>query len=279
MTISDPRLPVFVGVDASVRHDTTGIVASAYDGEPKRVRVVWHKCFKPAGGDIDFAALENEILGLRDRFNLRVVWFDPYQMQAVSQRLAAAGIATHEFNQTQGNLTLAAGNLYELVTAKNIAFYESDEIRSAVLNCAVIESPRGFRLAKERASAKIDLAAALSFAALACVKSITTRDSFTEAMAWLQTAKPFAEGDQADTAGLARGKRAYESARQRAIENNRLCHKCKQPIRFGETYFEPMAGTYQHAACPETLPVEVDSFGNEIKPGKPDLLDLVGLRL
>ena len=38
-------LPVWVGVDASVKHDSTGIVAATWDRGAKKVRMVWHRIF------------------------------------------------------------------------------------------------------------------------------------------------------------------------------------------------------------------------------------------
>src|SRR4029077_18644546 len=40
--LSDPALSVFVGVDASTKHDQTAIVATTFDREEKRVRLVNH---------------------------------------------------------------------------------------------------------------------------------------------------------------------------------------------------------------------------------------------
>lgn len=168
--ISDRNFGIYVGLDASIRHDTTAIVACAYDKTLKRVVVVAHRCFRPNGADIDFAAIEASILDLRARFNLRSVSYDPFQLVAVAQRLAAQGIKTLEFQRTQANLTQAAQTLFTLISDRNIFCYPSAEIREAVMNASIVETPRGMRLAKERPSGKIDLCAALSFACLEAVK-------------------------------------------------------------------------------------------------------------
>jgi hypothetical protein len=46
-TLSDQSLPIWVGIDASVKHDSTGIVAVTFDHDAKKVRLVAHKVFQP----------------------------------------------------------------------------------------------------------------------------------------------------------------------------------------------------------------------------------------
>jgi hypothetical protein len=93
-TLEDHHLRVYVGVDASVRHDQTAIVACSYDRQSKAVRLVTHRTFQPSPDDpLDFEhTIEATILELSRRFRVREVRFDPYQMQASAQRLVARGI-------------------------------------------------------------------------------------------------------------------------------------------------------------------------------------------
>ena len=81
------------------------------------------------------------------------------------------GINMVAFPQTPANLEAAASNLLKLVSERNIVSYPSDELRTAIGNCRSVETIRGFRISKIVGSRKIDLAAALSFAALAVVKA------------------------------------------------------------------------------------------------------------
>jgi phage terminase large subunit-like protein len=176
--LGDPQLSVFVGLDGSVRHDTTAMVAVTYEYETKRVRVVTHKLFRPGGQvgasqEIDFAAVEAALINWNRCYQVRAVHFDPHQLQAMAQRMRAAGLNMVEINQTPQNLTAAASGLLELIQGRNLVSYSSEELKRAVLNAAVVESSRGFRLAKERPGAKIDLTAALSFACLAAVRQGT----------------------------------------------------------------------------------------------------------
>jgi phage terminase large subunit-like protein len=88
--VQDKALPIWVGVDASTKRDSTALVAVAYDREAKCVRLVAHRIFTPTPGDpINFeATIERTLRDWYARFRMQQVLFDPYQMAAVSQRLA-----------------------------------------------------------------------------------------------------------------------------------------------------------------------------------------------
>ncbi|HUY25908.1 MAG TPA: terminase TerL endonuclease subunit [Candidatus Binataceae bacterium] len=170
--LADPRLSVWCGVDASVKRDSTAIVCATFDTTAKRLRLVWHRVFQPSAADpLDFeATIEGTLLDLRRRFNVREVRFDPWQMQAVAQRLTAAGLPMIEFPQSVPNLTEASTNLYEAIKGQNLIAYPDDDVRLAISRCVAIETARGWRIAKEKASHKIDVIVALAQAALGAVR-------------------------------------------------------------------------------------------------------------
>jgi phage terminase large subunit-like protein len=168
--LSDPDLPVFAGLDASIRGDFTAIAVCTYNIKRQAVQIVDHLVLKPQDADISFAEVEDYLTQLDNRFDLRAVQYDPYQLESTAQRLRANGIPMVAFAQTFANLEAAASNLLKLVTDKNMVAYESAELRTAIGNCKSVETSRGFRISKIAGSRKIDLAAALSFAALAAVK-------------------------------------------------------------------------------------------------------------
>ena len=110
------------------------------------------------------------ILELKARFSLRAVHFDPYQMQATAQRLTHLGVNMVEYPQTVGNLTAASQNLYELIKSQGISVYPDDDIRLSIQRSVAVESTRGWKLAKEKASHKIDVVVALAMSSLAAVQ-------------------------------------------------------------------------------------------------------------
>jgi phage terminase large subunit-like protein len=170
--VADQDLPIWVGIDASVKRDSTAIVACTWDDEFKKVRLVMHRVFQPTSASpLDFeATVEATVLELMLRFNVREVRFDPYQMQSVAQRLQSAHVPMVEFPQTSPNLTEASTNLYELIKGTNLIVYPDAATRLSVQRAIAIETPRGWRIAKEKASHKIDVVVALGMAALGAVQ-------------------------------------------------------------------------------------------------------------
>lgn len=168
----DPSLPVWAGVDASVKHDSTAIVACSYDQQLKKVRLVWHRVFQPSPNDpLDFeSTIERALLDLHGRFRLREVRYDPFQMVSSAQRLQKAGLPMSEFPQSVPNLTEASSNLYELVRGRNLILYPDDAMRKSALQAVALEGSRGWRIAKEKQSHRIDVIVALAQAALGAVQ-------------------------------------------------------------------------------------------------------------
>jgi len=169
---SDRQTHIWVGVDASVRRDATGLVACTYDRKAKLVRLAAHRVFQPSPDEpLNFeATVEATLLDWHKRFYLRKVWFDPFQMVSVAQRLEKAHIQIEPYPQTVPNLTAATQNLYDLIQSRGIILYPDAPMRLAISRAVIHESSRGWRVDKLRQSHKIDVIVALSMAALAAVK-------------------------------------------------------------------------------------------------------------
>jgi phage terminase large subunit-like protein len=163
---ADNELPTYVAVDASVKHDSTAIVAVTPlpDG---RVRLVTHRVFSPTPREpLDFGvAIEETLIDLCRRFAVRKILADPYQMVAVTQRLQKRGLPIREFPQTVPNLTIASQGLYELIEARALALYSDAAMRLSASRAIAVETVRGWRIAKEKQSHKIDVIVALGMAA------------------------------------------------------------------------------------------------------------------
>jgi phage terminase large subunit-like protein len=185
--LADPSMPVWVGVDASVKHDSTGIAVVTWDKPAKKARLVWHRIITPTKDKpIDFEAhVEETLLGLKSRFRVREVRYDPYQMAATAQRMQRAGLPMREFPQSTANLTAASQNLYELIKGENLVVYPDKDIRLAVQRAVAVESTRGWRIAKDKQSHRIDIVVALAQAALGAVqKGSGSADMQTNFLWW-----------------------------------------------------------------------------------------------
>jgi phage terminase large subunit-like protein len=163
---------VFVGIDASYKHDSAAIVAVAFNQSTQMVQLLNHKVFQPSpDAPLDFElTIESHLLDLKRHFQLRLVRFDPYQMIATAQRLAKAGVPIEEFPQTVPNLTAASQNLFDLIESQALVLYSAPDIRLAVSRAIAIETSRGWRIGKDKQAFKIDVVVALAMAVhAACV--------------------------------------------------------------------------------------------------------------
>jgi hypothetical protein len=64
----------------------------------------------------------------------------------------------------------SVNNLYELFKGRNLALYEDADIRLAVSRAVALETSRGWRIAKEKQSHKIDFVVAMALGALGAVQ-------------------------------------------------------------------------------------------------------------
>lgn len=170
--VADSGQPVYVGVDAATKRDTCAVVGVQYDRATGRVVLAFHKIWEPApGSPLDLEeTLEAYLLDMRERFNIAEVKYDPYAMQRSAPTLQKAGLRMVEYPQTVGNLTAMGDNLYNLVKGRNLMAYPAPDIRLAVLRAIAVETPRGWKITKEKQRHKIDVVVALAIAALAAVR-------------------------------------------------------------------------------------------------------------
>jgi len=166
-----PMLPnkevsVVVGVDASYKKDSTACVAVTRRED--KIVLVAHRSWQPSGKepfDLE-TTIEAYVKQLAEDYIVKEVRYDPFQMHRSATTLAKDKINMVEFPQTQDRLTSMSQNLFDLISGGNLVLYEDREMRLAAQRSVAIESSRGFRLVKKKASHKIDLIIALAMAAL-----------------------------------------------------------------------------------------------------------------
>jgi phage terminase large subunit-like protein len=170
----DKRLQVVLGVDAALKRDTAAVVACSWEHSDKRVRLVDHRIFTPTKGEtLDLeATLEDTVRTFAGRFRVKEVRYDPWQFQRSAQTLARAGLPMVEFPQTIPNLTSMGSNLYELLKDGNLVAYADPDVRLAIQRAVAVETARGLKITKEKASHKIDVVVALAIAALGAVEAL-----------------------------------------------------------------------------------------------------------
>ncbi len=161
-----------VGVDASTKRDSTSAVA-VYRVEDK-ITLACHRIWQPsANHPLDLEATVEEYLrDLHEHYFVQKILCDPYQLHRSITALQAAGLPIEEFPQTSANVTRMGQTLFDLLNGKNLRLYPAEDLRAQALNTVAVESPRGWRIAKEKASKKIDAIVAL---AMACVAALERR--------------------------------------------------------------------------------------------------------
>jgi hypothetical protein len=169
---ANPQLAVHVGVDASYKHDSTALVAVTFDASRQQLRLVTHRIYQPTPErTLDFeATVEATLQEFARRWNVKQILYDPWQMQAVAQRLLKSGLPLQEFPQSSPNLTQESQCLFDLIQSQSIVLYPDQQLRLAISRCVAIESPRGWKISKERAAFKIDVIVALAMACHAAVQ-------------------------------------------------------------------------------------------------------------
>ncbi len=162
-----------VGIDAAIKHDSAAVVATYFDDETKKIVLAKHRIWIPTRIEpIDLDATIGEYLqDLYAHYNLYACLFDPWQMQSLATRLAQHGLPMREYPQTVSNLTAIGQNLYELIKHSNLRTYPDDQCRRQVSKAIATETPRGWRISKEKQSSKIDFVVALAMSALGAVET------------------------------------------------------------------------------------------------------------
>jgi hypothetical protein len=152
----------------TIKRDSTALIACTFDKKAQCVRLIAHRVFTPAPDDpINFEqTVEATLLDWRKRYFVRKVWFDPFQMVSVAQRLQKAHVPIEEFPQSIPNLTASTSNLFDLIQARTLVLYPDAGMRLAVSRAIVTESSRGWKIDKLKQSHHIDVIVALSMAAL-----------------------------------------------------------------------------------------------------------------
>ena len=196
-SLGDTALPIFVGVDASTKHDWCAVVATAYDDASQKVRLVRHYVWKPTPDQpLDFTnTIERAVIGAAGAF-----LDSERQLRSVATERAGTAVdepACQWRNiPTLGNLTAMGENLLALFKDGNIEIYGDADLRWSLTNAVGIESARGFKIGKPSTGKKIDLVVALAMSALAAVRHNragfgifnTTASDRLESSTWTTTA-------------------------------------------------------------------------------------------
>ena len=158
----DPNIPVFVGIDMALKHDSIAVVV-AQPQESGRI-VVRAKIWHPDGGVMDVAAVEQHIRELGREFTVQEFAYDPAFFQRSAEAMSDEGFIMVEFSQSTARMVPACGTLYEMIVNQRIAHDGNPVFSDQVLSATPRSTDMGWRLSKGKSKRKIDAAIALAMA-------------------------------------------------------------------------------------------------------------------
>ncbi|MCC7105962.1 MAG: terminase large subunit [Chloroflexi bacterium] len=183
----DPSLPLAVGIDVSLKHDSTAVVAAQRQGERFVIRAqVFENPYPEADPRhqewrVPLPEVHQLLRDLRAAYPVPAAeidgapapgpsfWYDPSFFQESALRLQDEGLAMVEFPQSPARMAPAVQLLYQLVVEGKLAHDADPALARHVANAVPKPTDRGFTLRKAHGqrSRKIDAAVAAAIAVAA----------------------------------------------------------------------------------------------------------------
>jgi len=157
--------PVIVGVDASLKRDTTAVAMVRRDSEGVvHVRAQTFQADEDVGM-VDLEEIENVIRELSKNYELLEVVFDPFGFGRSAQTLLAEGIPMVEYGQSSSRMAPATDTLRRIVLEGRLR-HGDDPVMTRHARAAVVrDTEYGARLDKRRSGESMDAMIALAMAA------------------------------------------------------------------------------------------------------------------
>ena len=168
--------PIVLGVDASTKHDSSAIVASAWNPDGKAPDIVGAWEFRPKYSEaadkviVDLSeTIEAKLIELFETYQVLAVYYDQLQLHSIMTNMQKKYDSKNarkvfvDFPQNSGRIESDQA-FYIWITERKLRRIKHAGLRAHVLNAVAEESERGFRLDKEKTQNKIDLAVAASMA-------------------------------------------------------------------------------------------------------------------
>ena len=157
----DPTLPMYVGIDMALKHDSIAVVcAQPQDGVVVTRAKIWY----PQDVGLDVAEVENYLRDLHGKYDIREFAYDPAYFQRSAEHLADDGLPMVEYPQNRTRMIPACGNAYEMIVNGRVVHDGSPMFIDQVLSAAQRMTDDGWRLSKGKSKRKIDAAIALVIA-------------------------------------------------------------------------------------------------------------------
>jgi phage terminase large subunit-like protein len=152
---------VVVGVDASIRHDTTAVVVVRRD-EREQFHALWRVWEPTRGQEVPLAEVESFVRDLAGHFRVLAVVHDPHYFWHARQRLEDEGIPMVEWQHRR--MASATRTLHEVVAHERLRHGGDPVARQHALAAEVKEREFGLILSKTATKEPIDSLSALAMA-------------------------------------------------------------------------------------------------------------------
>jgi phage terminase large subunit-like protein len=157
----DRELPVWVGIDMALKHDSIAVVLAQPQGD--RV-VVRSRIWQPKDEGVDVSEIEAFLREVHTTYQVTEFAFDPAYFQRSAEALVDDGLPMVEFPQTGQRMVPACGQTYELIVQGRLAHDGLPTFTDQVLSAAQRMTDTGWRLSKGKSKRKIDACIAMVMA-------------------------------------------------------------------------------------------------------------------
>lgn len=155
---------VWVGVDVSLRNDSTAVNHVAWDEPTGRLVTRSRVWTAPRGGKIDHKDVMQHLRDLASRYRIRTVSYDPRFFEVPALDLTDEGLPMLEVPQSPERMVPACLLAYGMIVGGEVA-HDGDPVLAGHVNGAVQrEGERGWTLSKGKSGRHIDACIALILA-------------------------------------------------------------------------------------------------------------------
>ena len=154
-------LPVWVGIDMALKHDSIAVVIAQPQDKGVVVRAqIW----QPRDEGVDVAQVEHYLHQLQAQYRVVEFVYDPAYFQRSAEHLADSGLNMVEFPQSSARMIPACGHAYSLIINHTVLHDGAPTFTDQVLSAAQRQTDQGWRLSKGKSKRKIDACIALIMA-------------------------------------------------------------------------------------------------------------------
>ncbi len=162
-----PGRRYILSLDIGLKKDATALVVAHSERHAGGVRVVVDRIHRWRGSrlrPVDLSELEASIVELSRGYHRAPLVFDPFQAALLSQRLRAAGIATHEFTFSPSSISRLARDLYTSIRDRTVGLPDDDDLISELAAVKLVERAPGLYRIDHASGAHDDQAVACAMA-------------------------------------------------------------------------------------------------------------------